>query len=211
MKKLILCLILISTSIQAYELDIDALMSYQRGNSYDTTLGNKVRFKTKAFDTSALYSYTDNDVKIYRQYEIRGNAEFALYKQLEAFTFAVYGMDSKKRLDNYSKVVIGLSRTFYGLKYSIGLGQQWENSEREFIVTHRLKYSYEGKSYKLDAVAWYIKNPNDYDISVEGSCKLKITKRLHAGLGVEYSYDSAPIAGAVRGDFLSKFIIGISL
>lgn len=205
--KSLLLILLLSTNALSSELDVDGSFSYQRGNRLNTVLGSNVRYKDKFFDTNALYSYSDNGTRIDRRHEVKSNADFPLYKRIDAFAFAVYGMDSKKRLDNYSKVVIGLS---YSL-YSVGLGQQWENGEREFIVTHRLKSSYENKRWRVEGVAWYIKEPNDYDVSIKGSCKLKITKRLHAGVGVEYSYDSAPIAGAVRGDFLSKFIIGISL
>lgn len=219
--KALLLILLISSNAQSFEIDIDGTASFQRGNSFNTILGSNAHYKDKVFDANALYSYSDNDVRIDRHYEVKSNADFPLRWHLNKSTYAVFmmdgffygdiGKDTKKNLENYNKQVVGLSYTLLGIKYSVGLGRHQENDKHFFIKTHRLKYSYENESYRLNAVAWYIKNPDDYDISIKGSCKLKITKRLHAGLGVEYSYDSAPIKGAACGDFLSKFIIGISL
>lgn len=204
-------ILLLLQSAQPSELDIDGLMSYQRGNSYDTTLGSNVHYKDKHVNAGALYSYSDNSVRVDRRYEVKGNVDFPLHGPLGGFTFAVLGKDSKKHLDNYNKAVVGLGYALYGVKYSIGLGRQQENTEHVFITTHRLKTGYENENWKMKAVAWYIKNPDDYDITVEATCKRKITKALRIGLSVEYSYDSSPVGDSVRGDFLSKFVIGISI
>lgn len=222
MQKLALLFILFSASISAYEIDLDALMSYQTGNTSNTVFGSNASFKTKEVQAKALYLYADNDIRIDRQYELNANADFPIYGDwgsshftysvffMRGFVYADLGRDSKKHLDNYNKGVIGLS---YGtkIKYSIGLGRQQENNDYFFVTTHRLKYEFENGGYKLYAIAWYIKNSDDYDITFNFTCKREITKILRVGVGIDYRYDSSPISGSVRGDFLSKLIIGISL
>lgn len=206
-----LVLLSITTEAKSYGIDLDAFVSYQRGNTFNTVIGSNASFKTKHISVIGLCLYSDNNVKIDKQYEVRGNADYPLYGQLEVFAFAVFGMDSKRYLDNYNKEILGLGYKMFNIKYSIGVGRNHENNKITFITTHRLKTNYEDKSYKLSAVSWYIKNPNDYDISIDVTLKRKLTKILHVGLGIKYSYDSSPIKSTVRGDFLSKFIVGVSL
>lgn len=207
----ILLLAFLSTSIQANEFNLDAIMSYQRGNTFDTVLGSNVGFKTDRISTSILYLYNDNDVKIDRKYEAKGNADYPIYGNFETFTFATIGMDSKKNLDNYNKSVVGLSYRIFNMKYSIGIGRNQENDNHVFVTTHRFKTNYENEFCEFDTVAWYIKNPDDYDVSLDASIKLKITEILRVGFSIEYSYDSSPIGDSIHNDFLSKFIVGVKL
>lgn len=209
--KILVLLILFSANIQASVIDLDALASYRRGNTVNTVIGSNTKLEVDHISSSALYLYSDNDVKIDRQYEIKSNADYPLRRSLGTFVFAVYGRDSKKKLDNYNKEVIGLSYKIFHAEYSVGVGRSQENKEQVFIKTYRIKAGYENEEYKLAAVAWYIQNPNDYDISFDASVKRKLTKILHVGVSIKYNYDSSPIGDSLRGDFFSTFIIGISL